>query len=122
MRPRFLPGVRHTDLFRCAGTEPVYLRVAGWRDRSARAFCPTGATNLVPFGAALVDGLARGREVGPPMIAVRDWRGLETFSFGDSPALADELAALVLAGTKTATCSAASDGPSTEVGKRMVVL
>jgi uncharacterized protein YhfF len=31
--------------------------------------------------------------------AVRtDWRELESFSFGDSPALADELAALVLAG------------------------
>jgi uncharacterized protein YhfF len=29
-----------------------------------------------------------------------------TFSFGDSPALADELLALVLAGTKTATCGA----------------
>ena len=51
-----------------------------------------------------------------------DWRELETFSFGDNPALADELAALVLAGKKTATCWAASDGPLTEVGKRMVVL
>jgi uncharacterized protein YhfF len=39
-----------------------------------------------------------------------DWRQLESFSFGDSPVLADELAALVLAGTKTVTCSAASDG------------
>jgi uncharacterized protein YhfF len=54
--------------------------------------------------------------------AVTDWRGLESFSFSDSPELADELAALVLAGTKTATCSAFSDGPSTEVGKRMVML
>jgi uncharacterized protein YhfF len=53
---------------------------------------------------------------------VTDWRRLETFSFGDSPALADELAALVLAGVKTATCSAASDGPCTDVGKQMVVL
>jgi uncharacterized protein YhfF len=34
-----------------------------------------------------------------------DWRELETFSFGDSPALADELAALVLAGMKTATAA-----------------
>ncbi len=51
-----------------------------------------------------------------------DWRELETFSFGDNPALADELAALVLAGKKTATCWAASDGLLTEVGKRMVVL
>lgn len=51
-----------------------------------------------------------------------EWRGLETFSFGDSPALADKLAALVLAGKKTATCWAASQGLLTEVGKRMVVL
>jgi uncharacterized protein YhfF len=33
---------------------------------------------------------------------------LESFAFGDSPALADELLALVLAGKKTATCWAAS--------------
>jgi uncharacterized protein YhfF len=51
-----------------------------------------------------------------------DWHQLERFSFGDSPALADELAALVLADTKTATCWAASDGASTYVGKQMVVL
>jgi uncharacterized protein YhfF len=53
---------------------------------------------------------------------VEDWRQLESFSFGDSPALADELAALVLAGTKTATCSSVSDGASTHVGRQMVVL
>jgi uncharacterized protein YhfF len=53
---------------------------------------------------------------------MHDWRRLESFFFGDSPALADELAALVLAGTKTATCRAVSDGASTHVGKRMVVL
>ena len=51
-----------------------------------------------------------------------DWRSLEQFSFGDSPELADELAELVLTGKKRATCWAASDGPSTEVGKRMVML
>jgi uncharacterized protein YhfF len=51
-----------------------------------------------------------------------DWRSLEQFSFGDSPELADELAELVLAGKKRATCWAASDGPSTTVGKRMVML
>jgi uncharacterized protein YhfF len=51
-----------------------------------------------------------------------DWRALETFSFGDSPHLADELADLVLAGRKTATCWAASEGALTEVGNRMVVL
>ena len=51
-----------------------------------------------------------------------DWRSLEQFAFGDSPELADELALLVLAGKKRATCWAASDGPSTEVGKRMVMV
>ncbi len=51
-----------------------------------------------------------------------DWRTLETFSFGDNPALADELAELVLAGKRTATCWAAEQGLLTDVGKRMVVL
>ena len=51
-----------------------------------------------------------------------DWRDLESFSFGDNAALADELAALVLAGLKRATCWAATEGPLTEVGKRMVML
>lgn len=50
------------------------------------------------------------------------WRELDAFSFGDTPALADELAALVLDGRKRATCWAASDGMQTEVGKRMVML
>jgi uncharacterized protein YhfF len=50
------------------------------------------------------------------------WRDLETFEFGDGPELANELAALVIDGRKRATCWAASDGPSTEVGKRMVML
>jgi uncharacterized protein YhfF len=52
----------------------------------------------------------------------RDWRSLAQFSFGDSPELADELAALVLAGKKSATCWAASEGPKTQVGKQWVVL
>src|SRR5580658_8523941 len=47
---------------------------------------------------------------------------LESFSFGDSPELADELLALVLAGAKTATCWAASEGDKgVEVGKRWIV-
>jgi uncharacterized protein YhfF len=51
------------------------------------------------------------------------WRGYETFSFGDSPELANELLELVLAGTKRATCWAESQGLlSAEVGKLMVVL
>lgn len=44
---------------------------------------------------------------------------LETFSFGDSPELADELLDLVLLGKKTATCWAASEGDKrVAVGKR----
>jgi len=50
-----------------------------------------------------------------------------SFSFGDSPRLADELLALVLAGSKTATCGAARDygdggEPLPVVGRRDVVL
>jgi uncharacterized protein YhfF len=47
---------------------------------------------------------------------------LESFAFGDSPELADELLALVLAGKKAATCWAASEGDKgVEVGKRWIV-
>ncbi|HME84674.1 MAG TPA: ASCH domain-containing protein [Roseiarcus sp.] len=47
---------------------------------------------------------------------------LESFSFGDSSALADELLELVLAGKKTATSWAASEGDKgVEVGKRWIV-
>ncbi len=49
-----------------------------------------------------------------------------TFQFGDSPELADELLALVLAGTKTATCGALRDfnaqEPVPEACRRDVVL
>lgn len=51
-----------------------------------------------------------------------DWRGLETFAFGDGPALADELAALVVSGRKRATCWDAREGLLTAVGRRMVML
>lgn len=47
--------------------------------------------------------------------------GLERFSVGDSPALADVLLDLVLRGIKTATCRAASDGQQTVIGKLSVV-
>jgi uncharacterized protein YhfF len=48
--------------------------------------------------------------------------GLESFSFGDSPDLADELLELVLAGKKTATCWAASEGDKgVAVGERWIV-
>jgi uncharacterized protein YhfF len=49
-----------------------------------------------------------------------NWRALDRFSFGDSPTLGDEIGELVLAGRKRATCWAVSDGPITNVGKRMV--
>jgi len=51
-----------------------------------------------------------------------DWTELETFSFGDGPELAEELAQLVVAGLKTATCWAVSQGELTQLGKRMVML
>ena len=48
------------------------------------------------------------------------------FSFGDSPEMANELLALVLAGTKTASCGALRDFPDAtarpQVGRRDVVL
>jgi len=55
------------------------------------------------------------------------WRDLEQFAFGDTSEMADELLALVVAGTKTATCSAlsaygAKGEPIDEVGKRGIVL
>ena len=52
-----------------------------------------------------------------------EWRDLESFAFGDSPELADELLALVLEGKKRATCWAVAEGPKgAEIGKAMVVL
>ena len=54
--------------------------------------------------------------------AAGDWRGLDRFPFGDGPELAEALLALVLAGTKTATCWSAAEGlKGTAVGKRWVV-
>jgi uncharacterized protein YhfF len=47
--------------------------------------------------------------------------------FGDSPELADELGALIVAGTKTATCSAlweweAEGSPLPEIGLKTIIL
>ena len=53
-------------------------------------------------------------------VADQDWRTLETFAFGDSPAMADRLLGFVLTGAKTATCWSVRDGQITEVGRRMV--
>ena len=55
-------------------------------------------------------------------VETKTGQGLETFSFGDSSRMADELGALVVAGTKTATCWSVSQGQQTEVGKQMVML
>jgi uncharacterized protein YhfF len=52
---------------------------------------------------------------------MQDWRALESFSFGDSPQMADRLLGFVLSGAKTATCWSIRDGQQTLVGKRMVV-
>jgi uncharacterized protein YhfF len=47
---------------------------------------------------------------------------LESFSFGDIPALADALLELALTGEKRATCWAASEGAKgAEVGKRWIL-
>ena len=56
------------------------------------------------------------------MAALADLAGLDRFMFGDSPDMADELLALVLAGKKTATCWAASQGlKGSAPGARYVV-
>ena len=54
------------------------------------------------------------------MGAEQDWRTLESFTFGDSAEMADELLGFVLAGRKTATCWSVRDGQQTDVGRRMV--
>jgi uncharacterized protein YhfF len=54
--------------------------------------------------------------------ALTTYDGLKTFKFGDSAELADRLAALVVAGVKTGTCSAAVHGPDAEIGERQVCL
>jgi uncharacterized protein YhfF len=55
------------------------------------------------------------------------YTGAVTFSFGDSPKMADELLGHVMAGRKTATCGARRDfGPGKEalpeIGRRDIVL
>lgn len=49
---------------------------------------------------------------------------MDRFSFGDTPALADKLLALVLSGRKTATTSSMNDPSATNnhVGKRWIVM
>jgi uncharacterized protein YhfF len=50
------------------------------------------------------------------------YRHLRTFAFGDGPALADRLLALVIAGVKTATCSTEDEPNTSTPGERWVVL
>ena len=50
------------------------------------------------------------------------YASLPRFSFGDSPSLADELLALVLAGRKTATCTTPDDPNLSHPGEQWVVL
>lgn len=50
-----------------------------------------------------------------------EWKTLDRFTFGDQPALADELLDLVLRGLKTATCWPVEDGQQTEPGRRSVL-
>lgn len=49
------------------------------------------------------------------------WEALDSFSFGDSPEMADHLLGFVLDGSKRATCWSIADGQQTHVGNRMVV-
>ena len=48
-------------------------------------------------------------------------RDLPSFAFGDSPALADELLALVIAGRKTATCMTPDETNLSSPGERWIV-
>lgn len=52
--------------------------------------------------------------------------GAAAWAFGDSPQMADELAALVISGAKTATCSAFScydaDEPLPQIGRYNIIL
>jgi uncharacterized protein YhfF len=87
-----------------------------YRSKRTPSYFKTGAL-LVPAGANYSHHNRKSDFI--PM----DWRKLETFSFGDSPDLANMLLELVLLGKKTATCWAESQGLlSAEVGKMMVVL
>ena len=63
------------------------------------------------------------RQRGPQLVgASPTYQGLKTFTFGDGAELADRLAALVVAGVKTGTCSAAVHGPDAEIGERQICL
>ena len=50
------------------------------------------------------------------------YRGLRSFAFGDTAALADELLELVIQGVKTATCSTEDEPNTSAAGERWIVL
>ena len=50
------------------------------------------------------------------------YQGLRSFAFGDGPALADELLALVMKGVKTATCSTEDEPNTSTPGEQWIVL
>ena len=56
------------------------------------------------------------------MTPSQEWADLKQFRFGDSPELAGRLAALVVAGVKTATCSAVANGFEAALGEQQIVL
>lgn len=55
------------------------------------------------------------------LIPERYWH-LRRFAFGDNPKLADDLLALVIAGTKTATCSTEDEPNTSAPGEQWIVL
>ena len=57
-----------------------------------------------------------------PSAVPEKYRGLRSFAFGDSPALADELLELAIKGVKTATCSTEDDPNTSTSGERWIVL
>jgi uncharacterized protein YhfF len=57
-----------------------------------------------------------------PAAVPESYRGLRSFAFGDSPALADELLELVIKGVKTATCSTEDEPNTSTPGERWIVL
>ena len=57
-----------------------------------------------------------------PSAVPEKYRGLRSFAFGDSPALADELLELVIKGVKTATCSTEDEPNTSTSGERWIVL
>ena len=55
-------------------------------------------------------------------VVLEKYRSLRSFTFGDSPALADQLLDLVLKGVKTATCSTEDEPNTSKPGERWIVL